>query len=249
MISKGLQGIIVGDSRISRVGTGFGLTYRGYSIKDLAERATFEEVVHLLLYERLPTSEELDNLIRKMSLLRDIPKPLQIILENIPASADPMDVMRTICSALGTIEPENSNNFQFEIALRLISIFGPALLYWYHFHKSHRLLKINTNTGPFDTVASNFLKLFYYDNKIPPPILVKAMDVSLILYAEHDFNASTFAARVTVSTRSDFYSGITSAIGALRGDLHGGANEAAMEFLGKIKDVKDAEKIVNIYLY
>ena len=181
-----------------------------------------------------------------MSLLREIPKQLQNILENIPSTADPMDVMRTICSALGTIEPEGPYNNQYEISIRLIAIFGPALLYWYHFHKSHRLLKINTNTGPFDTVASNFIKLLNYDGQEPDPLIVKTLDVSLILYAEHDFNASTFAARVTISTRSDFYSGITSAIGALRGDLHGGANEAAMNFLEGIKSVSHAENIVYI---
>ena len=152
--------------------------------------------------------------------------------------------MRTICSALGTIEQEGPSNNQYEIALRLIAIFGPALLYWYHFHKSHRLLKINTNTGPFDTVAANFIKLLYYDGNTPDPLIVKTLDVSLVLYAEHDFNASTFAARVTVSTMSDFYSGITSAIGALKGNLHGGANEAAMEFLETLNSVTEAEQKV-----
>lgn len=242
--SKGLQGIAVGETRISTVGTGVGLNYRGYNIKDLAEKACFEEVVYLLLYERLPTREELDNLIRKISKLRDIPKPLQVILENLPSSADPMDVMRTICSALGTIEPETHKNNQYEIALRQIAVFGPALLYWYHFHLSHRLLRINTDTGPFDTVASNFIKLLKYDGNTPDPLIVKTLDVSLILYAEHDFNASTFASRVTVSTRSDIYSGITTAIGTLKGDLHGGANEAAMEFLEPLKSVEDAEQKV-----
>jgi 2-methylcitrate synthase len=158
-----------------------------------------------------------------------------------------MDVMRTICSVLGTLEPEGPNNNQFEITLRLIAIFGPALLYWYHFHKSHRLLKINTNTGPFDTTAANFIKLLNYDGQEPDALIVKTLDVSLILYAEHDFNASTCAARVTTSTRSDFYSGITSAIGALRGNLHGGANEAAMVFLEGIKDTAEAEKIVKCF--
>lgn len=210
----------------------------------MAEKSTFEEVVFLLVNERLPTSEELDNMIRNLSLLRDIPKPLQTILENIPATSNPMDVLRTVCSFLGNLEPEGPNNNQYEIALRLIAIFGPALLYWYHFHKSHRLLKINTNTGPFDTVASNFIKLLNYDDKEPDPLIVKALDVSLVLYAEHDFNASTFAARVTVSTRADFYSGITSAIGALRGDLHGGANEAAMEFIQSIPSVQAVDRIV-----
>lgn len=210
----------------------------------MAEKSTFEEVIHLLLYERLPTTEELDNLIKKLSLMREIPKPLQNILENIPANADPMDVMRTISSTLGTLEPENPNNNQYEISLRLIALFGPALLFWYHFHRSHRLLRINTNTGPFDTIACNFVKLLHYDLTTPDPLLVKAIDVTLILYAEHDFNASTFSARVTISTNSDFYSGITSAIGTLKGNLHGGANEAAMEFLEQIKSVEDVDPLV-----
>jgi len=245
--NKGLQGVAVGETRISTVGTGVGLNYRGYNIKDLAEKACFEEVVYLLLYEKLPTQEELDNFIRKISTLREIPKPLQIILENLPASADPMDVMRTICSVLGTIEPETHKNNQYEISLRLIAVFGPALLYWYHFHKSHKQLRIITDTGPFDTVASNFIKLLKNDGASPDPLIVKTMDVSLILYAEHDFNASTFAARVTVSTRSDIYSGITTAIGTLKGDLHGGANEAAMHFLEPLKSVEDAERKVEIH--
>lgn len=212
----------------------------------MAEKSTFEEVLHLLLYERLPTSEELDILIKNLSLMREIPKPLQVILENIPGTADPMDVMRTVASALGTIEPETSKNNQFQIALRLMALFGPALFYWYHFHRSNKMLRINTNTGPFDTIAANIVKLLQYNFSTPDPLLVKAIDVSLILYAEHDFNASTFAARVTVSTNSDFYSGITSAIAALKGNLHGGANEAAMGFLSNIKSVEEADKIVII---
>jgi 2-methylcitrate synthase len=245
MIAKGLAGVIVGDSKISTVGTGIGLNYRGFNIKDLAERAIFEEVVHLLLFERLPTKDELNNLIKKMSGLRDIPKELKIILEVIPGSANPMDVLRTVSSAIGTIEPETKSNNQFEIALRLISLFGPTLLYWYHYHKSGKTVRINTNTGDRDTVAVNFIKLLANDAKEPDPLVVKTLDVSLILYAEHDYNASTFSARVTTSTRSDFYSGITSAIGTLRGDLHGGANEAAMEFLKDIKSIDDAERIVS----
>jgi 2-methylcitrate synthase len=165
MVSKGLTGISAGDSKISTVGLGSGLNYRGYNIKDLAEKSTFEEVLHLLLFERLPTQQELDELIRKISQLRNLPQNLKAILENLPANSHPMDVLRTTCSALGTIEPESTSNNQFEITIRLIAIFGPALLYWYHFHKSNRLLKINTNTGTNDTVASNFVKLLYYDGK------------------------------------------------------------------------------------
>lgn len=165
MVSKGLTGIIAGDSKISTVGIGEGLNYRGYNIKDLAEKSTFEEVLYLLLNERLPLQQELDEIIRKISQLRDIPPNLQAILENLPANSHPMDVLRTTCSALGTLEPESPSNNQFEITIRLIAIFGPALLYWYHFHKSKGQLKIKTNTGANDSVASNFVKLLYYDGK------------------------------------------------------------------------------------
>jgi len=161
-----------------------------------------------------------------------------------------MDVLRTTASALGTLEAETASNNQYEISLRMMALFGPALLYWYHFHRSHRLLRIDPNTGPFDTIATNFVKLLHYDDLAnPDPLLIKAIDVSLILYAEHDFNASTFSARVTVSTNSDFYSGITSAIGTLKGNLHGGANEAAYEFLEHIKSTKEAHEIVNKLKY
>jgi 2-methylcitrate synthase len=244
---KGLDGMVVGDTKISTVGIGVGLNYRGYNIVELAEKSTFEDVIFLLLHERLPNKEEYDNLLNTISKLREIPKPLQNILENIPSTAEPMDVMRTVASALGTLEPEGPSNCQISISLRLISIFGPSLLYWYHFHKSNKSLRINTYTGINDSVASNFIKLLHYDGKIPDPVLVKTFDVSLILYAEHDLNASTFAARVTISTRSDFYSGITTAIGTLKGDLHGGANEAAMELLKPLKSVKEAEELVKMY--
>ena len=145
-----------------------------------------------------------------------------------------MDVMRTIASSLGILEPESDKNDQVTITLRLIGVFGPALLYWYHYSNSG--LRIKTETSEDDTVAVNFLKLYHLSNDIDP-IRIKTFDSSLILYAEHDFNASTFAARCTVSTMSDFYSGITSAIGTLRGPLHGGANEAAMKLLEPIKSV------------
>lgn len=140
-----------------------------------------------------------------------------------------MDVMRTVASMMGTLEPESESNTQIDISIRLVALFGPCLLYWYHFHKSGT--RLETNTSKTDSISKNFLKLLYNDGKEPDDLLVKTFDVSLILYAEHDFNASTFSARVTVSTQSDFYSGITAAIGTLRGPLHGGANEAAMEFL------------------
>jgi len=159
-----------------------------------------------------------------------------------------MDILKSSCSLIGILEPETEKYNQIDIAIRLIALFGPILLYWYHYHKSNGKERINTYTGSKDSVALNFMKLYYNDNKEIDPNIVKTFDVSLILYAEHDFNASTFSARTTVSTQSDFYSGITSAIGTLRGNLHGGANEAAMEFLSPLKSVEDAEKLV-IYLF
>jgi len=163
-------------------------------------------------------------------------------LEKIPASAHPMDVMRCVSSFMGTLEPEGDKATAQSISIRLVAIFGPCLLYWYHYHKSG--LKLKGYTGPNDSVALNFLKLMTLKTKksdVIDPIIVKAFDVSLILYAEHDFNASTFSARTTASTRSDFYSAITSAIGTLRGNLHGGANEAAMNLLIPFKSVEHAD--------
>ena len=152
-----------------------------------------------------------------------------------------MDVMRTVSSVLGILEPETQENNQIEITLRLIGIFGPALNYWFHF--ANNGLKIKTETLEDDTVAINFLKLYHQSNTIDP-VVIKTFDISLILYAEHDFNASTFAARCTVSTMSDFYSGITSAIGTLRGPLHGGANEAAMKLLEPLKSVQESNRLL-----
>ena len=234
----GLSGVNAGDSKIATVGLGNGLNYRGYNIEELAAQSTFEEVFYLLLFERLPQVAELTGFIRSIAKQRYIPMNLKNILELIPATAHPMDIMRCVASFLGTLEPEDGSGTAAgrtaqEIAVRLVALYGPCLLYWYHYHRSG--LRLEGYTGAQDTVAENFLKLFQL--KLKPedgtvdPVLIKTFDVSLILYAEHDFNASTFAARVTTSTRSDFYSAISSAIGTLRGNLHGGANEAAMEFL------------------
>jgi 2-methylcitrate synthase len=241
MANKGLAGMVAGDSKIATVGLGSGLNYRGYNIEELAEKSTFEEVFYLLLFERLPLRKELERFIEKISSERYIPMHLQSILEKIPATAHPMDVMRCITSVLGTLEPEDGIERTAEsISVRLVAIMGPALLFWYHFHRSG--LRINGYTGPNDTVAENFMKLLTLKlNEKIDPIIIKTFDVSLILYAEHDFNASTFAARVTTSTKSDFYSGITSAIGTLRGPLHGGANEAAMEFLRQFNSIQEAD--------
>jgi 2-methylcitrate synthase len=159
---------------------------------------------------------------------------LKFILEKIPSNAHPMDVMKCATAFLGTLEPEDGKEINsHSIAIRLVALLGPCLIYWHHFHKSG--LKLKGYTGPEDTVAQNFMKLLTLKVKKSDgevhPLIIKTFDLSLILYAEHDFNASTFAARTTASTRSDFYSAITSAIGTLKGPLHGGANEAAMEFL------------------
>ena len=229
----GLAGMVAGDSKIATVGIGNGLNYRGYNINELAENSTFEEVFYLLLFERLPSLKELNQFTERIAEQRYIPMHLKQILERIPTTAHPMDVMRCVSSVLGTLEQEDGKEINsISISIRLVALFGPCLLYWHHFHKSG--LRLRGYTGK-DTVAQNFMKLLTLklnksDGEVDP-VMVKTFDVSLILYAEHDFNASTFAARVTASTRSDFYSAITSAIGTLRGNLHGGANEAAMEFL------------------
>lgn len=240
-MSKGLSGIIAGDSKISTVGLGNGLNYRGYNINDLAEKSTFEEVLYLLLFEKLPTKDELSFIIKKIASKRVVPEILKKILELLPKNSNCMDLMRTVSSVLGILEPENKTNDSVEITLRLIALFGPCLLYWYHFNKSG--IRIEVNTGEQDSVALNFLKLL--KQKTPTDLEIKTFDVSLILYAEHDFNASTFSSRVVISTQSDFYSGICAAIGALRGPLHGGANEAAMEFLEGIKSVEEGEAKVS----
>lgn len=242
-MSTGLAGMVVGDSAISTVGTGTGLNYRGYNISELAKYSNFEEVLFLLIFERLPSLAELKELIQRIASKRYIPEPLKKILELVPKSANCMDLMRTVVSALGLLEPELPKNGSVDITIRLIGLYGPCLLYWHHFANTG--IRIETFTGKDDIVAVNFLKLL--KQSTPTELEVKTFDVSLILYAEHDFNASTFASRVTVSTLSDFYSGITSAIGTLRGPLHGGANEAAMEFLSGIQSPDEGEKKVSYH--
>ena len=233
----GLAGVIAGESAISTVGKeGVGLTYRGYSIHDLATHATFEEVAHLLIHEKLPTQAELDADKQRLMQFRHLPDALKTVLEQIPGDAHPMDVMRTGCSALGTMEPENETNDQLRIADRLIACFDSMLLYWHQFHTSGVRIDPETND---DTLAGHFLRLLH--GVEPDALARQAVDVSLILYAEHGFNASTFAAKVATSTLSDFYSAISAAIGTLRGPLHGGANEAAMELISQFQDPDEAE--------
>ncbi len=242
--TAGLAGIVAGESAIATVGKeGVGLNYRGYSIEDLAEKSSFEEVAYLLIYGRLPTSSELAAYINKLIDLRELPDYLKKVLQLIPKNTHPMDVLRTGCSMLGTLEPESNFKEQYNIADRLLAIFPGMLCYWYAYHFRNKEI-----TGESDetTVGGHFLSLLH--GKEPKKIDRDMMNVSLILYAEHEFNASTFSARVTAATLSDFYSAITSAIGTLRGSLHGGANEAAMELIERFTSPDDAEKQLMIML-
>jgi 2-methylcitrate synthase len=233
----GLAGVVAGQTAICTVGKeGMGLTYRGYSIEDLAEKSTFEEVAYLLIYGKLPTQSELENYLQKLKTLRGLPAKLKTVLEQLPVETHPMDVLRTGCSALGCLEPEGSERNQFQIADRLLSVFPSMLLYWFHFAQSGKRIETETDDA---NMAAHFLHLLH--GKPADAMKTRVMDVSLILYAEHEFNASTFAARITTSTLADFYSAITSGIGALRGNLHGGANEAAMELVHRFKTAEEAE--------
>ncbi len=234
----GLAGVTAGSTAICTVGKeGKGLTYRGYSISDLAAQATFEEVAYLLIYGHLPTKNELNEYQQRLISLRELPASLCQVLELIPADANPMDVLRTGCSALGTMEQESAKRNQFQIADRLLACFPGMLTYWYHYHKDKK--KIDTMTDD-PSLAGYFLHLLH--GKKPDELIRRAVDVSLILYAEHEYNASTFAARVTAATLSDVYSAITSAIGTLRGPLHGGANEEAMKLISQFKSPEAAIK-------
>ncbi|MGH7825049.1 MAG: bifunctional 2-methylcitrate synthase/citrate synthase [Candidatus Binatia bacterium] len=236
--SAGLAGVIAGNTAIATVGKeGKGLTYRGYSIYDLAEHSTFEEVAYLLIYGQLPNSTQLRDYKDRLRSLRGLPQPLKTVLEQIPGGTHPMDVMRTGCSMLGTLEPEGSARDQIAVADRLTACFSSILLYWHHYQNSGKRIETATDD---DSTAGHFLHLLHQAK--PDELQRRAVDVSLILYAEHEFNASTFSARTIISTLPDFYSAVTGAIGALRGPLHGGANEAAMELIEKYSTPDEAEK-------
>lgn len=225
----GLRGQSAGETTLCTVGrTGTGLTYRGYDIADLAAGATFEEVAHLILYGELPNAAELDAYRDKLKGLRGLPGALREVLERIPADAHPMDVMRTGCSVLGNLEPEGDFSRQREVADRLLGAMPSIVNYWYRY--SHDGVRIDVDTDEA-SIAGHFLATL--DGKAPSELFRRVMDVSLILYAEHEFNASTFTARVCASTLSDMHSCVTGAIGSLRGPLHGGANEAAMELIDR----------------
>lgn len=233
----GLEGVTAGETALCTVGKeGLGLTYRGYSIEDLAEHASFEEVAWLLLRGELPTKSQIDSYRRRLKSLRGLPQPLCTVLEQLPSTAHPMDVLRTGCSALGCLEPENDQRTGLDIADRLLAAFPSMLAYWHWFQTKAERIKVETDD---DSIAGHFLHLLH--GKPPSEMHRRAMDVSLILYAEHEFNASTFAARIAASTLSDFYSAITIGIGTLRGPLHGGANEAAFELIERFDTPEAAE--------
>jgi len=234
----GLAGVSAGETAICTVGKeGAGLTYRGYDIYDLAEHARFEEVAYLLHYGRLPSQAEFDAYVKRLQGLRALPEPLKAALETIPGDSHPMDVLRTGCSLLGNLEPERDFSAQLDVADRLLAVFPSILLYWWRFH--HDGVRIDTVTDD-NSVAGHFLHLLH--GQAPSEFHRRVLDVSLILYAEHEFNASTFAARVITGTLSDFHSAITGAIGALRGPLHGGANEAAMELIERFGSAAEADR-------
>ena len=233
----GLRGQSAGETALCTVGkSGSGLTYRGYDVSDLADNASFEEVAYLLFKGQLPTQAQLDAYKTELKALRDLPQALKEVLQRIPADAHPMDVMRTACSFLGNLEPEQDFSSQQQAANRLLAAFPAIMCYWYRF--SHQGVEIDCMTDE-DSIAGHFLALL--SGKTPSDQHRKVMDVSLILYAEHEFNASTFTARVCASTLSDMFSCITGAIGSLRGPLHGGANEAAMDMIEKFKSPADAK--------
>jgi 2-methylcitrate synthase len=239
--SVALSGVVAGDTAICSVGrAGNDLYYRGYDVIALAEHATFEEVAYLLLYGRLPTFTQLNQYRKKLKTLRGLPVMLRPMLENLPASAHPMDVLRSGCSALGTILPEAQDHnpgAAREIADRLIASLGSMLLYWYHW--SHNGRRIETETDD-DSIAAHFLHLLR--GKAPSALHANSLDQSLVLYAEHEFNASTFAARTIAGTGADLYAAISGAIGALSGRRHGGANEVAFEIQSRYNDAQHAEQ-------
>ena len=233
----GLAGVVAGQTAIATVGKeGKGLTYRGYSIYDLAEQASFEEVAFLLLNGELPMKPELDMFSARMQSQRDLPDALKSTLRLIPKDTHPMDVLRTGCSMLGCLEPETSETDQMTVAEKMLASFPSILCYW--FHASHHGTDLNLESEQ-PSLAGYFLEKLH--NRSPEPLFVDAMDTSLTLYAEHEFNASTFTARVCTATLSDMYSAITGAIGTLRGPLHGGANEAAMALIEEFTGVDAAE--------
>jgi 2-methylcitrate synthase len=238
--SVALSGVPAGNTALCTVGrTGNDLRYRGYDILDIAAECEFEEIAYLLIHGKLPTQTELDTYKSKLARLRNLPASVKNVLEQLPAASHPMDVMRTGVSALGCILPEKEDHSTAgarEIADRLIASLGSMLLYWYHFSSSGKRIEVDTED---ESIGGHFLHLLH--GKAPSPQWVRAMHTSLNLYAEHEFNASTFTARVVAGTGADIYSCITGAIGALRGPKHGGANEVAFEIQQRYETPEEAE--------
>ena len=238
--SVALSGVAAGNTALCSVGrTGNDLHYRGYDILDMAAHAQFEEIAYLLVHGELPTRAELDAYQRKLRSLRGIPTPVKVTLEQIPRSAHPMDVMRTAVSMLGTVVPERDAHDAAgarDIADRLMASLGSMLLYWHHFSRDGIRIDVETDD---ETIGGHFLHLLH--RRPPSPAWVRAMHTSLNLYAEHEFNASTFTARVIAGTGSDLYSAIAGAIGALRGPKHGGANEFSFEVQNRYRTPDEAE--------
>ena len=238
--SVALSGVVAGNTALCTVGrTGNDLHYRGYDILDIADACEFEEIAYLLVHGKLPTAAELATYKRELKSLRGLPANVKALLEWLPASSHPMDVMRSAVSALGCVLPEKEDHNvpgARDIADRLMASLGSALLYWYHYSHNGRRIEVETDD---DSIGGHFLHLLH--GKAPSALHVRAMHTSLILYAEHEFNASTFASRVVAGTGSDFYSAICAGIGALRGPKHGGANEVAFEIQKRYDTPDEAE--------
>ena len=238
--SVALSGTAAGNTAICTVGrTGNDLHYRGYDILEFATKAEFEEIAYLIVHEKLPNKAELEAYKTKLRSMRDLPSGVKVVLEQLPKETHPMDVMRTGCSALGCMEPEDNAHPKSEaqdIVDRLMASFGSILLYWYHYTHNNKKIDLQTDD---DTIAGHFLHLLH--GEVPRESWVKAMHISLILYAEHEFNASTFTSRVIAGTNSDMFSAITGGIGALRGPKHGGANEEAFRIQQRYSSADEAE--------
>jgi 2-methylcitrate synthase len=238
--SVALSGVVAGDTALCTVGrTGNDLQYRGYDILDVAETCEFEEIAYLLIHGKLPTLGELTAYRDKLRALRGLPPALCAVLELLPATSHPMDVLRTAVSTLGCLAPEDADHNESgarEIFDRLIACLGSALCYWHHYSRDGRRIGVQTDD---ESIGGHFLHLLHQSR--PRASWVRAMHTSLILYAEHEFNASTFAARVIAGTGTDVYSALTGAIGALRGPKHGGANEAALETQQRYRNPDEAE--------
>lgn len=238
--SVALSGVAAGNTALASVGkSGNDLHYRGYDILELAKKAEFEEVAYLLIYGKLPNVAQLKSYKTRLKSLRGLPQAVKEVLKQIPAGAHPMDVMRTYVSVMGTLQPEREDHNTPEaraIADKLLASFSSSLLYWYHYSHNGREIEVETDD---DSIGGHFLHLLH--GKKPSESWIKAMNVSLILYAEHEFNASTFTSRVIAGTGSDIYSSITGSIGALRGPKHGGANEVAFDIQSRYSSADEAE--------